>query len=112
MSEISLRTGGRELGHQPFRRRIERQLERVAAFADRHDPADARDRREARRGRLTPATTSSHPLRLERQHLGQAAARHEPAAREDRDAAAQRLGVAQHVRAEEDRAPAVAQAAG
>ena len=44
---------------------------------------------------------------LERQHLVQPAARHEPAAREDRDAAAQRLGVAQHVRAEEDRASAV-----
>ena len=45
----------------------------------------------------------------ERQHLAQQAAGDQAALRENRDAAAERLGVAQDVRAEEHRAAAIAQ---
>ena len=46
---------------------------------------------------------------LEREHLGEPAAGDQPPFREDRHAAAQRLGVAQDVRAEEHGAAAIAQ---
>ena len=71
--------------------------------------ADARA--ERRDQRLAGAGDDQLPAaRPQRQHVGQPAGRHQASLRENRDAAAQRLGVAQHVRAEEHRAAAIAQA--
>ena len=64
--------------------------------------------RRARRG-VTPRHDQLPAAQLEREQVRQAARRDQPPAGEDRHAAAQRLGVAQHVRAEEHRAAAVAQ---
>ena len=90
-------------------RRIERQLERVAAFADARRRACARAPSAASAGVADAGHDELPAAHLERQHLGQPAGRHQPALGQNRDAAAQRLGVAQDVRAEEHRAAAIAQ---
>ena len=61
-----------------------------------------------RLGRDRPQTTSSQPLTSNACRSAIAAARDEPAARQDRHAVAQRLRVRQHVRAEEHGASAIA----
>ena len=103
-----MRAGRRQLREQRFRGRFERQFYRVAAGPQLHGPDDAAG--EARDDRVGHVAHDQFPAAaVERDHVGQVAARHQAAAREDRDAAAQRFGVAQHVRAEEHRAAFVAQ---
>ena len=78
----------------------QRQVERVAVFPERHgllDPAGLA--RAFERGRREMAHHQLPAMRLEGEDVRQRARRHEPAARDDRDPAAERFGVRQHVRA-------------
>ena len=108
LSEISRAPVGGQLRDETLGRRIERQLERVASVPDPNRQAHPRSERGDRR----VGDVGHHQLpaaRLEREHLGQTAAGDQASVGENRDAAAQGFGVAQHVRAEEHGAAAVAQ---
>ena len=99
---------GRDLGDEAIGRRIERQLARVAAFAQAHQ-APAR-RFEHPHERIADVRDDELPaVDLECQHVGQAPRGDKAAPGQNRHPAAQCLRVAEHVRTEKHRAAAIAE---
>ena len=103
-----LRAAGDEIAEQQLGRGLERQLERIPVLAEQRDALHPRAMALEQFGRQTADDELPAPD-LERLEIGDPPARHEPAARQNGHAAAQRFGVRQHVRAEEHRASAIAQ---
>jgi len=86
---------------------FERQFQCEAFVTDAHGGADARS--EHPHDRFVHAGHDELPAaRVERKHFAQAAGSSEPPVGQNRDATAERLRVAQHVRAEEHGAAAIA----